>query len=433
MSTTTRVLATGGLAGLVGAVLTLVGTLVLGKLAGGAVGVLAAAGLGAAAAWLAARAVARRVVERVPGAAAQAGGLADLEEALGTLAGALRARAELADLERLAATLGTADAAEGDDASRGERRGARERIEALRRVAARIAQGAEALGEATERMSSGAIDQTETVSRTTTAVEALSDRIDRISQNAEEASGASERARQEARRGLEQIQGIIAGMDRLRAQVEGNARKARRLGDRSVEIGAIVELISGVSSRTDMLALNATIESVRAGEHGRGFAVVAEEIRKLAERTAMATREIGALVEAIQADAHESIRASAEEQAEMEQEVQGVREAGAALERISQVAEQSARLVEGISHSANDQVVATQDLVVAIQRIAEVSKLIVAEASHVRTDARALVGRCRGLLPAPAEPAPAPAPAEPKSRPEPHAAKRRPQAVESSR
>ena len=158
-------------------------------------------------------------------------------------------------------------------------------------------------------MASGATDQSETVSRTTTTVEALSDKIDRISQNAENATEACERTRQEACRGLEQVHRVIEGMDRLRTQVEVNGRKARRLGDRSVEIGTIVELIRGISSRTDMLALNATIESVRAGEHGRGFAVVAEEIRKLAERTAAATREIGTLVEAIQADTHESIRA----------------------------------------------------------------------------------------------------------------------------
>src|SRR5262249_38294169 len=152
------------------------------------------------------------------------------------------------------------------------------------------------------------------------------------------------------------------GMERLRSQVEANARKARRLGERSVEIGAIVELIGEISNRTDMLALNATIESVRAGEHGRGFAVVAEEIRKLAERSAAATREIGTLVEAIQADTHESIRALAEEEAEMEKESRGVREAGSALERISRMAEDSARLVDGISHSANDQVAATREM-----------------------------------------------------------------------
>ena len=195
-------------------------------------------------------------------------------------------------------------------------------------------------------------------------------------------------------RGLEQIRGVIEGMDRLRSQVEANASKARRLGERSVEIGSIVELIGEISSRTDMLALNATIESVRAGEHGRGFAVVAEEIRKLAERTAAATREIGTLIEAIQADAHESIRSLAGEQAEMELEARGVREAGSALERISRMAEGSARLVDGISHSANDQVISTQDLVAGMRRLSEVSRLILGETTQVRLEARDLSMRC---------------------------------------
>ena len=245
-----------------------------------------------------------------------------------------------------------------------------------------------ALEEVNDRMASGAIDQSETVARTTTTVEALSDKIDRISQHAEDAAEACEKSRQEACRGLEQVHSVIEGMDRLRTQVEANGRKARRLGDRSLEIGTIVELIRGISSRTDMLALNATIESVRAGEHGRGFAVVAEEIRKLAERTAAAAREIGTLVEAIQADTHESIRAMSEEQTQMEQESQRVREAGSALERISEVAEYSARLVEGISRSSNDQVLATQELVRSMQRISEVSH----RTTEGTTQARNLIG-----------------------------------------
>lgn len=256
------------------------------------------------------------------------------------------------------------------------------------------------LEEANERMASGALDQTETVSRTTTTVEALSENIDRISQNAENASEACERTRHEARLGLEQVHQVVEGMERLRSQIEINGRKARRLGDRSVEIGTIVELIRGISSRTDMLALNATIESVRAGEHGRGFAVVAEEIRKLAERTAGATRDISTLVEAIQADTHESIRALNEEQTEMEQESQRVREAGSALERISQVAENSAQLVDGISKSTNEQVLAAQELVRAMQRISDVSNLTEERTTQSRESIRALAQSIQRLAPA---------------------------------
>jgi chromosome segregation ATPase len=268
----------------------------------------------------------------------------------------------------------------------------------VRQVADRVVEDARALDQATDQIASGAVDQSQTVTRTTTVVEGLSDNIDRISHNAEAAAQAGHRTRHEVHRGLEQVHGLIEGIDRLRAHVESNGRKVRRLGNRSVEIGAIVDLIDGISGRTDMLALNATIESVRAGEHGRGFAVVADEIRKLAERTASATREIGTLVEAIQADTHESIAALGQEQAEVEQEAQRVREAGAALERISEVAEESARLVEGISHSATDQVQATHELVRAMQRISEVTRQAQAGAGRAREHVRLLAQRCDRLL-----------------------------------
>jgi twitching motility protein PilJ len=267
-------------------------------------------------------------------------------------------------------------------------------LDQFRQTALPINRDLSALEEANERVASGARDQSQAVSRTATSVEALYDRIDRIAHHASEAADACERARHEAHQGFDQVHSVIEGMDRLLTRIEANGRKVRRLEERSTEIGVIVDLIRGISSRTDMLALNATIESIRAGEHGRGFAVIAEEIRKLAERTAGATREIGTLVEAIQADTQESIQALGEEQAQMHHESQRLHETGSSLERISQVAERSARLVEGISRSTNDQVVATQDLVRAMQRISEVTQQTQERTTQARAFIRALKQSC---------------------------------------
>jgi methyl-accepting chemotaxis protein len=390
----------------------------LGPLTGGSLGVLAGGVVGSVGCWLLGRALERRVqarldelvapraTERVRGSAALSAvaptltGRAEIDrrlEALGHTLERLRStKTEFDEIESLARSLWQAvtDPAGGTAESRGGVVGLLNEVCAN---AERLSADAHALDQATEQIASGAWDQSETVVQTTTTVEVLSDKIDQISQNAEAAAEAGQRARQEARRGIEQVHGLIEGIDRLRAHVETNGRKVRRLGDRSVEIGAIVDLIDGISGRTDMLALNATIESVRAGEHGRGFAVVAEEIRKLAERTAAATREIGALVEAIQADTHESIAALGEEQAEVEQEAQRMREAGAALERINEVAEHSALLVEGISRSANDQVHSTHELVRAMQRISEVTQQTQSGSAHLREHVRLLIDRCDRL------------------------------------
>jgi twitching motility protein PilJ len=403
----------GALAGLAGAALCLGASAGLGPRLGGVLGALLGSALGAFGATAACLSLERPLRDHLAALGGNALGLpshappplgdAELDELLATAQESLRrarqVEADVAEVERMARTVWAAVHGKPDATNPGTeaRRCVAGLVELFQQTAETLRRCSSSLEEANERMAQGALDQTETVARTTTTVEALSDKIDRISQNAENATDACGRTREEARRGLEQVHRVIEGMDRLRAQIEVNGRKARRLGDRSVEIGTIVEMIRGISSRTDMLALNATIESVRAGEHGRGFAVVAEEIRKLAERTAAATREIGTLVEAIQADTNESIAALGQEQAEVEQEAQRVREAGAALERIGEVAENSAKLVEGISHSANDQVQSTHELVRAMQRISEVTQQTLAGSARAREHVRLLSQRCDRL------------------------------------
>jgi methyl-accepting chemotaxis protein len=413
MSISRKTILIGAVGGAIGSGLALAVFRGMGAWLGVPLGVFAGACAGGAGIWLATWAIIQHVgarLERVATApveekqlAFESTGWVDLDRPLESVRQAIEqyglAQVEFEQVERLAQSLwrAVADVSNGVEASAERRGGVVGLLGEVCQTVEKVVDNARALEQATDQIASGARDQSETVARTTTTVEALSDKTDQISHNAEAAAEAGQRAREEARHGLKQVQGLIEGIDRLRLHVESNARKVRRLGDRSLEIGTIVGLIDGISGRTDMLALNATIESVRAGEHGRGFAVVAEEIRKLAERTAAATREIGTLVEAIQADTHESIAALGKEQAEVEQEAQRVREAGAALERIGEVAEHSAKLVQGISHSANDQVQSTQELVRAMQRIAEVTQQTLSGSGRAREHVRLLSQRCDRL------------------------------------
>jgi ABC-type transporter Mla subunit MlaD len=420
-----RVVSIGGLAGMVGAILGVGAVQVLRADLGWLVGLLAGGAAGGIGSWLASGRLLRDATaclaalgddgddpegwgDRADGASSTPALGSEAFDACVAHLCAIVFRSRQIEAEhagvmelswQLQAAMTGGDGAEGDPGRPGPNRGgAAESLRILldrsRRAAASIDQDLSGLEDANERVASGARDQSEAVSRTATSVEALSDRIDRIARHSAEAVDACERAWHEADQGHDQVQSVIEGMDRLLTRIEANGRKVRRLEERSTEIGAIVDLIRGISGRTDMLALNATIESIRAGEHGRGFAVIAEEIRKLADRTAGATREVGALVEAIQVDAQESLRALGEEQSQMQAESQRLRETGCSLQRISQVAERSARLVEGISRSTRDQVQSTQDLVRVMQRISEVAQQTQERTAQARAFIRALKQSC---------------------------------------
>jgi len=235
----------------------------------------------------------------------------------------------------------------------------------------------------TKAMADGASDQTEAVSKTTTYVEQMSANIDLVTQNADAANQAADAVRDCSSEAQRIMQELTDGMDRIRRHVEASWRKLRALGDRTQEIGSIVETIAGIAARTDMLALNASIESVRAGEHGRGFAVVADEVRKLAEQAAQATKEVGGLIETVQLETQESVSVMAQEHAEVEAEVERVNSAGESLERISRTSSDSANRVGEISRVTKQQLRFTQEVVLAMERISEAARGIRGRAEGV--------------------------------------------------
>jgi len=163
-------------------------------------------------------------------------------------------------------------------------------------------------------------------------------------------------------------------MQRIRSSVQATAKRIKALGDRSLEISEIVNVINDITEQTNLLALNAAIEAARAGEAGRGFAVVADEVRKLAEHSRNATKDIAALIKAIQAETNDAVVVMEEGTKEVEIGAKLADQAGRALDAISSVVRQSAELVQEISLASKQQVRGTEGVANAMQIISNITR-----------------------------------------------------------
>ncbi len=192
---------------------------------------------------------------------------------------------------------------------------------------------------AIEGVAKGAQEQATSVNLASTMAEELSRGIDQVASNAQAVTRDSAAAADAARRGSRIVQDTITGMQSIKHTVGLSSTRVEEMGQRSEQIGVILETIEDIASQTNLLALNAAIEAARAGEHGKGFAVVADEVRKLAERASGATKEIAVLIREIQRTVHEAVTAMNESSREVESGVSNADQAGKALEEILRAAE----------------------------------------------------------------------------------------------
>jgi len=228
--------------------------------------------------------------------------------------------------------------------------------------------------QASERMRRGAEQQTAQIQGASGAVNEMSHTIQRMAENAEAATQASLKATQAAVKGGSSVAETIKGMQRIRAAVQTTGKKIKGLGERSLEIGAIIEVINEIATQTNLLALNAAIEAARAGEQGKGFAVVADEVRKLAERAARATKDITSLIKGIQVETSEAVTVMEEGTREVEEGTKLADQAGAALREIEQIVKQTSGLVTDITNSAANQVKVSESVVTSMDSISKLTQ-----------------------------------------------------------
>ncbi len=239
-----------------------------------------------------------------------------------------------------------------------------------------VDQSAQTLGNRVTLVRSQADELAAAVTQTSSSITELAASIQQVAGNVGHANEMASEAALAATAGEDAVTKTTAGMASIDETMHGIQQTIRVLDERSAEIGSIIEVIDDIAEQTNLLALNAAIEAARAGEAGRGFAVVADEVRKLAERSAKATKEIGDLIKGIQKETQQAVGATQEGAAKVQEGTQLAAHTNEALIKIKAAVVQVTTMLNEVAAAASEQARSSAQIVTAAEQMAAINQQV---------------------------------------------------------
>lgn len=255
--------------------------------------------------------------------------------------------------------------------------------EELTASAEQSAQASNQVAGSITSVAQGSVTQLDAVNDTAGVVKQMADAIHHVAGNANNAAEMADKASVTAKEGDKSVEKAVHQIGQVANTVNMSAQVVTQLGERSKEIGQIVDTISGIAGQTNLLALNAAIEAARAGEQGRGFAVVAEEVRKLAEQSQEAAKQISELIGRIQQDTDKAVAAMNDGTREVKLGADVVDAAGKSFQEITAAVLQVSDQVREISAAIQQMSDGSEQIVGSVRKIERIGKEAAAEAQTV--------------------------------------------------
>ena len=262
----------------------------------------------------------------------------------------------------------------------------RQIMQSIAATAEQVASASEQISASAAEMANGGETQRDQVHQVATAMQEMAATVHEVSENCNKASESAHKASQTAHEGGVIVQDTLTLMRSIADSVRDSAKSVQELGSRSDQIGKIVGVIDDIADQTNLLALNAAIEAARAGEQGRGFAVVADEVRKLAERTTKATKEIAEMILSVQTETRGAVDKMQSGTRQVEKGVEVTAKAGTSLKQIIGQAEHVGEMVTQIATAANEQSSATEHV---NNNMEQINKLVAESAEGARQSSQA--------------------------------------------